>query len=80
MHACFMLLVLRRNGCGRGGNAFGFSWALRFEKRKSRPKRFWIRKLLSRRPQQGEYHQLMPEMRLADSESFYVHEDEQREI
>ena len=43
------------------------------KKRKSRPKRFWIRKLLSRRPQQGEYHQLMQEMRLADSESFFMY-------
>ena len=39
---------------------------LRRRRQRKRQKRVWIRPIFSRREQQGEYHNLLQEMRLAD--------------
>ena len=36
-----------------------------------RSRRYWVRDILSRRVQQGEYHNLLQEMRLSDPESHF---------
>ena len=43
---------------------------LRRRQRKRR-KRFWVRSILTKRRQQGEYHNLLQEMRLSDEESHF---------
>ena len=40
-------------------------------RRRKRSKRFWIRPIFMRRQQQGEYHNLLKEMRLSDEESHF---------
>ena len=43
---------------------------LRRRQRKRR-KRFWVRSIFTKRRQQGEYHNLLQEMRLSDEESHF---------
>lgn len=40
-------------------------------KRKKRPKRFWQRNIYKRRSSQGDYHNLLQEMRLTDKEKYF---------
>ena len=40
-------------------------------KKTRRARRFWVRPILTKRRQQGEYHQLLQEMRLSDPESHF---------
>ena len=39
--------------------------------RKQRIRKMWIRKIFARRRKQGEYHNLLQEMRLSDQESHF---------
>ena len=43
----------------------------RRRRRRRRARKFWVRPLFRRRRQQGEYHNLLQEMRLADPESHF---------
>ena len=43
--------------------------ALRRKRRKRRKRRMWVCKIFSSRRAQGEYHNLLQEMRLSDQES-----------
>lgn len=40
-------------------------------RRRKRPKRFWVRPIFTLRWQQGEYHNLLQEMRLSDEDSHF---------
>lgn len=40
-------------------------------RQRKHPKRFWIRPIFTRRQQQGEYYNLLQEMRLSDEESHF---------
>ena len=40
-------------------------------RRRKRPKRFWVRPIFTKRREQGEYHNLLQEMRLSDEDSHF---------
>ena len=40
-------------------------------RRRKLPKRFWVRPIFTKRRQQGEYHNLLQEMRLSDENSHF---------
>ena len=43
----------------------------RLRKRRKQRKMFWIRPIFTRRREQGEYHNLLQEMRLSDPDSHF---------
>ena len=43
----------------------------RKRKRDYKPKRFWVRNIFKRRIKQGEYHNLVQELRLGDREFYF---------
>ena len=45
--------------------------ALRRKKKKKKHRRVWVRPIFSRRRQQGEYHNLLQELRLVDPDSHF---------
>ena len=40
-------------------------------RRQKHPKRFWVRSIFMKRGEQGEYHNLLQEMRLSDEDSYF---------
>ncbi|KAL1487686.1 hypothetical protein ABEB36_015663 [Hypothenemus hampei] len=47
------------------------SLAVHFCEKKRNPRRWWVRPIYQRRLQQGDYHNLIKEMRLFDTEMFF---------